>query len=106
MKTPDFAAKVWFANGLYWADLGGQGGHTVSFIRGESLLELLRHRTSESKLCESGDLTQWQIDNGRRGTDDLIAKFLAKNKPATKANRRFSPQERKDAAELLKKVGL
>lgn len=108
MKTPDFAIKVWYAD-AYYAELTDGGiSHTLRFdqLQAGDLLELIRHRTSDSKLCSTGNKTQFQIDNSRPGSDDLVAAFLAKGFQPAKKKAKYTPAERKTAIDLLRMVGL
>lgn len=103
MKTPNHAAKIWHADGRFYAELGG---HTVHFRSYDELIQLLRHRTAQSKLATRGDLTQWQIDNGRQGADDLFAEFREKGFQPARKRTKYSKEQRKAAVDLLKRAGL
>lgn len=107
MKTPNHAAKVWFADNRYYIELDDFGQSHTIHCSGQQLLFLLQQRTQSSKLCTGGDLTQWQIDRKRPGSDDLVAQYLAAGfQPAQKRNRKYSKEERKSALELLQRAGL
>lgn len=106
MKCPDFAAKVWYADGEYYAELAEGGTSHTLRLSGGDLLELIRHRTSDSKLTTAGNKTQYQIDKCLLGSDDLVAEFLSKGLQPAKKKTKYTPEQRKAANALLKLVGL
>lgn len=100
MKTPDHAAKVWFVDGVYHVELIDDGiGHTVQ-CSASDCLELIRNRTQSSKIGTAGSKTQHQIDTGA-----IVETWLQQFQPA-KRKSKFTPEERRDAKDLLRRCGL
>src|SRR5260370_13439927 len=105
MKTPDWAARIWFVGDRVYLELPfGKQNHTVSLPETDwfGVKHLLQSRGPFSKLGELGDPTQWQLD-----IEAGIKDFLAKGgKIKRKAKAAYLIEKRTKVPAVLRPLGM
>ena len=105
MKTPDWAARIWFEGDRVYLELPyGKQNHTVSLPETDwfGVKSLLQSRGPFSRLGEQGDPTQWRLDI-ESGVKDFLAKGgqIKRKEKAT-----YSVEQRAKVREVLRQLGM